>query len=98
LQTLTVFNGDPPTRSILNKVALNIYLIFDDQSMRFRTLYLDGARAAMDTQSVELPSSEGGLYIGAGSNLETGAFFSGLIDDVRIYNVALTPEQIEIVE
>jgi len=27
-------------------------------------------------------------------NLDATSLFSGLIDDVRIYNVALTPEQI----
>jgi len=34
------------------------------------------------------------LYIGAGQSLEANTFFSGLIDDVRIYNVALSAEQI----
>jgi hypothetical protein len=36
----------------------------------------------------------GDLYIGAGQALDTGTFFSGLIDDVRIYNKALTIEEI----
>jgi hypothetical protein len=61
------------------------------QSMRFRSLYVDGETVAIDTQSVELRSSNGGLYIGAGKNLETGSFFSGLIDDVRIYNRVVSP-------
>jgi hypothetical protein len=64
------------------------------QSMRFRSLYVDGERVAIDTQSVELISSDGGLYIGAGKTLDAGTFFSGLIDDVRIYDRALTPEEI----
>jgi len=38
-----------------------------------------------------LESSEGGLYIGAGSTLDAANFFSGLIDDIRIYNRAVTP-------
>jgi hypothetical protein len=66
------------------------------QSMRFRSLYVDGETVAIDTQSVELRSSNGGLYIGAGKNLETGSFFSGLIDDVRIYDVALSAEEIAV--
>jgi hypothetical protein len=37
---------------------------------------------------------DGGLYIGAGKDLESGSLFSGLIDDVRIYNVILTAEEI----
>jgi hypothetical protein len=31
------------------------------------------------------------IYIGAGATLEPGTFFSGLIDDVRIYNRAVKP-------
>ena len=55
-----------------------------------RTLYVDGVAVAEDTQT-NLDASENGLYIGAGSNLEPGALWSGLIDDVRIYNRAVTP-------
>jgi hypothetical protein len=40
-------------------------------------------------------SSEGGLYFGAGKDLDAASFFSGLIDDIRIYSVALTAEEIE---
>jgi hypothetical protein len=43
-----------------------------------------------DTQG-NLEGSAGGLCIGAGKALEPGSFFSGLIDDVRIYNRAMTP-------
>ena len=45
---------------------------------------------AKDTQS-EFAGSVGGLYIGAGNNLEPGSFWSGLIDDVPIYDRAITP-------
>jgi hypothetical protein len=45
---------------------------------------------ATDTQS-HFRSSYGDLYIGAGKNRDPGYFFSGLIDDVRIYNRAVTP-------
>ncbi len=63
-----------------------------------RSLYVDGMRVAADTQGVELPFSNGGIYIGADKNLDAGTFFSGLIDDVRIYNQALTQEQIAVIE
>jgi len=36
------------------------------------------------------------MYFGAGQDLGTGTFFSGLIDDVRIYDAALTAEEIEV--
>jgi hypothetical protein len=35
--------------------------------------------------------SDGGLHIGAAENLAPGTFFTGLIDDVRIYNRAVKP-------
>jgi len=35
--------------------------------------------------------SDNGLYIGAGKRLDAETFWSGLIDDVRIYNRAVTP-------
>ncbi|MFC1795373.1 GDSL-type esterase/lipase family protein [Planctomycetota bacterium] len=60
-----------------------------------RNLYADGMRVAADTQGVNLPSSNGGLYFGTGKILDAATFFSGLIDDVRIYDVALTAEEIE---
>ena len=47
---------------------------------------------ANDTKSlVGLESVNGGLYFGAGKTLDAGSFFSGLIDDVRIYNRAVIP-------
>jgi len=55
-----------------------------------RILYVDDLEVAKGTQT-QLACSTGGLYIGAGKNLDAGSFFSGLIDDVRIYNRAVTP-------
>jgi hypothetical protein len=55
-----------------------------------RILYVDDIEVAKDTQ-VHLPSSTGGLYIGAGKGLEPGRFWSGLIDDVRLYDRAVKP-------
>jgi hypothetical protein len=57
-----------------------------------RILYVDDVIAAIDTQG-GLRSSEGGLYIGAGKgpDPETETFWSGLIDDVSIYNRVITP-------
>ena len=55
-----------------------------------RTLYVDGIPVAQDTQD-NLGDSENGFNIGTGKGMEPGTFFSGLIDDVRIYNRAVTP-------
>jgi len=55
-----------------------------------RTLYVDDIAVAEDAQA-NLGGSENGLYIGTGKAMEPGSFFSGLIDDVRIYNRAVRP-------
>ena len=55
-----------------------------------RILYVDDVEVAKDTQA-ELRSSSGGLYIGAGKNLGATTFWSGLIDDVRVYDRAVKP-------
>ena len=54
-----------------------------------RTLYIDDIAIAEDTQDM-LGGSEGGLYIGTGEAMNPGTFWSGLIDDVRIYNRAVS--------
>jgi hypothetical protein len=56
-----------------------------------RHLYVDGAQVAEDTRDFIRVASDGGLYLGAGKGLEAGSFWSGLIDDVRIYDRAITP-------
>ena len=55
-----------------------------------RILYVDDIEVAKDTQS-GLASSQGSLYIGAGKNRDLGSLWSGLLDDIRIYNRAVTP-------
>ncbi|KPJ88992.1 MAG: hypothetical protein AMJ53_16170 [Gammaproteobacteria bacterium SG8_11] len=56
----------------------------------YRTLYVDDILVAEDTQN-SLKDSDNGLYIGCGKNMEAGTFWSGLIDDVRIYNRVVIP-------
>ncbi len=55
-----------------------------------RRLCVDDGVVAEDTQD-SLEGSGNGLYIGTGKAMEPGSFFSGLIDDVRIYNRAVRP-------
>jgi len=55
-----------------------------------RILYIDGVAVAEDTQD-GLQDSDSGLYFGCGKALESGTYWSGLIDDVRIYNRAVIP-------
>jgi len=55
-----------------------------------RTLYVDDVEVAKDTQDGLEPAT-GGLYIGTGKAMEPGTYWSGLIDDVRIYGRAISP-------
>ncbi|MHC4461983.1 MAG: kelch repeat-containing protein [Planctomycetota bacterium] len=63
-----------------------IGLVWDGSN---RILYVDDVEVASDTY--DKGWLIGGLQIGAGKNLELSSFFSGLIDDVRIYDRAVTP-------
>ena len=82
----------------IDRVLASAALIVDDAWHRVsfvwggsnRILYVDDVEVAMDTSS-NLTSFTGGLHIGAGSTLAPGSFWSGLIDDVRIYNRAVSP-------
>ncbi|HCO93433.1 MAG TPA: hypothetical protein DIU00_05695 [Phycisphaerales bacterium] len=48
---------------------------------------------AEDTQA-NLQGSDSGLCIGTGKTMELGTYWSSLIDDVRIYDVALSAEEV----
>jgi len=56
-----------------------------------RYLYVDEEEVARDTSDMTAIQSNGDLYLGASKILGAGTFFSGLIDDVRIYNRAVSP-------
>ncbi len=55
-----------------------------------RTLYVDGIPVAADVQDSP-KDAYADLAIGAGKDLAPGTFWSGLIDDVRIYSRAVKP-------
>ena len=56
-----------------------------------RSLYVDEEEVARDTNDMTAINSNGDLYLGTGKNLDAGTFFSGLIDDIRIYNRVVHP-------
>jgi len=90
----------PPFDPLLSESVItdgqwhHVGLVYDLISL-CRYLYVDGAQVAKDTDVVGGVDSDGGLYIGAGKTLDAARFFSGLIDDVRIYGAALTAKEIE---
>jgi N-acetylneuraminic acid mutarotase len=55
-----------------------------------RALYVDDVLVAEDMQNA-LASCWGDLNIGCGADQSSGTFFSGLVDDVRIYKRAVRP-------
>jgi lysophospholipase L1-like esterase len=59
------------------------------RSNEIKILYMDNVEAARDTTCGVV--NEDVLYIGTGSQLRAGTFWSGLIDDVRIYKRVVTP-------
>jgi hypothetical protein len=61
-----------------------------DKSSTTSALYVDGVEIVSYVQPT-VPTTYGGLQIGVGRSLEPGTFFSGLIDDVRVYDRAVRP-------
>jgi len=72
---------------IADGVWHRIGLVWDGSQ---RMLCVDGVTVAEDTQD-GLDASAGGLYFGTGKAMEPGTYLSGLIDDIRIYNRAVSP-------
>ncbi len=62
-------------------------LIWDGAS---RILFVDGVQCARDTPP-NVAGVGGRLNIGVGKDRRPGSFWSGLIDDVRVYNRAVQP-------
>ena len=71
----------------------HVGIVYDTDTFH-RQLYVDGVLVAEDTSVVSGAPSEGGLYIGASKDLEAGSFFSGMIDDVHVYDRTLSLAEI----
>ncbi|MHC4072139.1 MAG: LamG-like jellyroll fold domain-containing protein [Planctomycetota bacterium] len=59
-----------------------------------RHFYVDGVEVARDSVAVGGVGSNGELHVGAGPAREAGTFWSGLIDDIRIYDEVLSAEEV----
>jgi hypothetical protein len=88
--------GPPPSRGVPPLVSESVITDGNWHRIGFvwdgwhRRLCVDGVVTAEDAQAL-LAGSVNGLYIGCGKTMEPGTFWSGLIDDVRIYNRAVSP-------
>ena len=79
----------PSEASITDGTWHRIAFVWDGS---YRHLYVDGVEVSGDIEPQSaLKGSGGGLYLGVGSHLTPGTFFSGLIDDIRIYNRIVSP-------
>jgi L-ascorbate metabolism protein UlaG (beta-lactamase superfamily) len=93
----------PPAGRFVPQQLVSEFVITDGQwhhigfawDGSYRILYVDGTEVAKDSAAQNpMKSADGGLYIGTGKTLEPSTFFSGLIDDIRIYNLALSVDEI----
>jgi lysophospholipase L1-like esterase len=91
----TLSDGGRLTRPLVSTTVVadgawhNARLIWDGAG---RCLFMDGQQVAADTRKMgKLKSSTTGLFIGVANNLDPATFWSGLIDDIHLYNRAIKP-------
>jgi len=74
------------------RAALNIWthIVGVCDSTGYCTYYINGTLASLGTPQQSVPVASTTIYIGG-----RGPIFKGLVDDVRIYNTALSPAQIK---
>jgi hypothetical protein len=92
LRTELAGAGKPLTsRAIITDNAWHaICVVFDGARLQ---LYADANEVATMPQGALAPFT-GRLYIGAGSSLAPGSFWAGSVDDVRIYDRALSQAEV----
>jgi chitodextrinase len=78
------------TASIPTNTWTHLAVTYDGAKLQ---LYINGSLAATRTQTGNIATSTNPLQIGGDSIY--GQYFAGLIDEVRVYNTALTASQIQ---
>ena len=76
---------------LIPDIWTHLAMTYDGSTLRF---YVNGTLVNSTPESGSAQTSKDALQIG-GDNIY-GQFFNGLIDEVRIYNVVLNQEQIQI--
>ncbi len=64
----------------------------DSENIRF---YVDGKLVDSITKKVTFPKSTGKLYIGYKTTPFGSHFFKGIMDDLKIFNYAMTPDEVQ---
>jgi hypothetical protein len=89
----------PPFVPLLSEAVItddqwhHVGLVFDIDKLH-RYLFVDGVNVAEDTDYAAGVTLDGGLFIGVGEGINLATCWSGLIDDVRIYDNALSEEAV----
>ena len=78
------------TTTLAANTWAHLALTYDGATLR---LYLNGTQVSSLAQTGTIPTSTNPLQIGGDSLF--GQYFNGIIDEVRVYNVALTAAQVQ---
>ena len=78
------------TAALAANTWTHLAVTYDGATLR---LYVNGAQVSSGARTGNLATSANPLQIGGDSLY--GQYFKGIIDEVRVYNVALTPTQIQ---
>ena len=85
--------------TINNVLTLNqwhhIVAVYDGVSPANTKIYIDGIDVAVEDQPWSYYSKSGNVFLGGRQDLYLHSFWDGAIDDVRIYNRALTAQEIK---
>jgi len=69
-----------------------------NSSTKLATMYINGIFNSQVTLTTNLPTTNGSVYFGNSSNgrsSDGGAGFKGILDDIRIYNRALSQSEVQ---
>ena len=93
------FLFDGGSSHVTHAISLNqwthVAVSFDD-SANTVSMYLNGSIDTADTETASMSTANGyyGTLIGAGNTVYSDVYFEGKIDDVRIYNRALSATEV----
>ena len=89
---LNVGDGATATGNVITSAG-RWYLVTATYDGVYTTVYVDGALVAQESSTGNFGTFSGTPYIGK-SSASADRFFDGSIDDVRIYNRALSPREV----
>ena len=92
-QIIFTFYADDLTATVTDDTDWHHFVATFDYSTKARKLYFDNSLANSDT-SAGVPASNANSAIGSSPNAGGSAFFNGKIDDVAIFNRALTDAEV----